>query len=375
VRGSVKSIAKSPIPINARVLGIGFEGFADASLNYRLAGGVAALTGDLILQQSKVDISTDVIYRRPSIGVSETSLLFNLGIGLGKGVRVSFAPRGIPIIMGNGDPSSRLSIIYDQAKGDYLLKGEALIRGGEAFYINRSFFIKSARILFNENPDKFNPLVTINAEARDSNEAGPVTVYLRAENAPLRDFRPRLSSSPPMSEIQIAAMLGQSLVGMDPSLSDYKDLNLARGLIGVSEIFDLFPQANIIKGFETRVRELLGIDVFYLRSKVVRQLLYDVSGQSAKGRNTEQLIADYLDGTSLYAGMYLGPVIFAFGEARLREDPLVSPLPLALDSEIGVEFDTPFGLLQWSVAPKVRELEFFPTIRDQSLSLSWRLFL
>jgi hypothetical protein len=43
---------------------------------------------------------------------------------------------------------------------------------------------------------------------------------------------------------------------------------------------------------------------------------------------------------------------------------------LSLDSELGVEFDTPFGLVQWTMAPSSPESLF---ISDQSLSVSWKL--
>jgi hypothetical protein len=78
----------------------------------------------------------------------------------------------------------------------------------------------------------------------------------------------------------------------------------------------------------------------------------------------------YLDQTEIYAGKYLGDKVFFSGSARLREDPLVDTSRLRLDSEIGIEFDTPFGLVQWKIAPSRPENLF---ISDQSLSLSWRL--
>ena len=41
-----------------------------------------------------------------------------------------------------------------------------------------------------------------------------------------------------------------------------------------------------------------------------------------------------------------------------------------LDSELGVELDSPFGLIQWNLDPKHWDDLL---ISDQSLSISWKL--
>ena len=53
-----------------------------------------------------------------------------------------------------------------------------------------------------------------------------------------------------------------------------------------------------------------------------------------------------------------------------NDDPLAGYYKPELDSELGVELDTPFGLIQWNLAPKHWEDLL---ISDQSLSISWKL--
>ena len=121
-------------------------------------------------------------------------------VRFGRRVHIFFPSSDFPVISGFSDPSSRLAIRYDQSSEDFSLKGAVALRGGQVFYIQRNFFLKNGKIVFNEGTDRFEPRVTLLAELRDSNDAGPVTITLRADNAPLSTFKPRLSSDPAMTD-------------------------------------------------------------------------------------------------------------------------------------------------------------------------------
>ena len=364
LKATLRSAADSQVRMDAKLLGISVAGNADFSLDADFRGDTVFLKGDVALGKSTVLVSPEVwantAAAQPPPEPGRLFLSVDMGVGFGRGAQVLFPSKDLPIVTGYADRGSALSIRYDQATNDLLLKGSVALRGGEVFYIQRNFFLKSARMAFNESIERFDPRVTLLAELRDRNDSGPVVITLSATNAPIASFQPRLSSDPPMTEAQIAALLGQNLLGMESE----NDLSLLNAAVSTSEFI---PQFNVTKAFESRVREALGLDIFYLRTQVLQRLVIDLS---AGGSASQDLVGSYLDQTSLYAGKYVGDSIFVYGTASIREDPLVRAIGLRLDSELGAELETPFGLVQWTLTPSSPESLF---MRDQSISISWKL--
>ncbi|MDP3179701.1 MAG: translocation/assembly module TamB domain-containing protein, partial [Spirochaetaceae bacterium] len=363
LKGTIKSAAGPKVKLKTVLLGIQAQGDANLDFKASLDGDVVNLDGDVSLDKAVVVVSPETIAGAPPGPPGEAPTLFlalTTRLRFGRGAQVFFPSREFPIVAGYAEPSSALAISYSQADEDFSVRGDISLRGGDVFYIQRNFFLKSAKISFNENTTRFDPRVTVLAELRDRNDEGPVLVTLRADNAPISSFKPRLISDPPMTEAQIAALLGANLFGLDED----SQLDIRHALISGTEFI---PQLNVIKSFERKVRELLGLDIFYLRTRMLQRWLIDLSFNEMSGVNT---LGHYLDETSAYAGKYLSDSIFAHGAARLREDPLAASGALRLDWEAGVEFDTPYGLVQWTIAPSNPNTLF---ITDQSLSLSWRL--
>jgi len=373
---SARSAPGGLVRVDATVTGIEIDGDASFDLRMELRGDTVFLGGDIDLAKASVLVSPEVwASNAGKAGPPQRRAAFiavDFDVGLSRGVQVLFPSRDFPVVSGYADRASELKIAYDQGANDLLLKGTVALRGGDVFYIQRNFFLKSAQLVFNESIDRFDPRVTVLAELRDRSDTGPVLITLRADNAPITSFQPSLSSDPAMTEGQIAALLGQNLLGLESG----EDLDIRRAAISGAEFI---PRFNVTKAFESRVREALGLDIFYLRTQLIQRWLIDISDPSvaAGDAGTEagarsDPLASYLDETSLYAGKYLGESIFVHGSARLSEndDPLVPSSVLRLDLELGAEFDTPFGLLQWTVNPSSPESLY---IKDQSISLSWKL--
>jgi hypothetical protein len=371
IRIGMRSLASTIVPIETKILGVTIKGFAVPNLDLRIMGSVLSVKGKLELRKTDITVTPETLAGGVEATQAPSSLLdIDLGISFAKSVRVFFPDRNYPIIAGNTEPSSHLSVRYDQAREDMSVKGEVLMRGGEAFYIQRNFFLRSAKLVFNESSNKpFDPLVSMRAELRDSTAEGPIIVTLRADSVPVASFKPRLTSVPPKSESDIALLLGQNLLGV----ADGGDLNLAN--IAISGM-DFVPQLNLTKAFEASVREALNLDVFYIHSLTLQRLLFAVAnpGSGAAVKGLGENLKDYLGDTSVFAGKYLSDSVFAHASARLTSEPLV-PLQMfgvGLDSEVGVDFETPFGLLQWTFQPKHPEQLF---IDDQSFNLTWKLSL
>jgi hypothetical protein len=363
ISGHVRTVPGSALAVKAQVLGVKADGLAQADLDFTVAAGTLGISGSLVVQKCVASINPAGFMKRPSAGPSPLFYDVDLSIGFGPGVRVYFPSPELPVVMGNADPSSALTIKYSQESGELTFKGTTVLRAGEVFYIQRDFFLKSAKIVFNETADHFDPLVTLYAERRVRTDKGPVLIRLSADSVPLFDLRPRLSSDPPMGEGQIATLLGANLLGA----SEGEDFSLKKAVIAGSE---LVPGLDVATVFEEKVREALGLDIFFVQTQLVQRWVMDLAGLGTD--RSQGSLASYLDDSTIYAGKYIGDNIFLHASAFFQKDPLVPSGPLRLDSEFGIELEAPFGLLSWSVAPKTPQSLF---ISDQSLSLSWKLRL
>jgi len=360
-----RSLESTQVPLKTRFLGMNISGTADADILLSAEDGRFNLTGALTIPRAEIVIDPSII----QYGGDEDRVVpridtrIDLDVRIGKGVTVYFPSKEFPVIIGQADPSSRLSVSYDDKQQSYALKGSAVLRGGNLFYIQRNFFLKNGKMVFNENQYSFDPRVTLEAELRTRRGEDTVKILLKAENASLVNFQPTLESTPSLSQTEIAALLGSELIAADEGA----DLDIRRTLITST---DILPQLNFINIFERNTRQLLGLDLFYLRTELVQRWLLDVArlDEDTEGGVT---LADYLDNTSIFAGKYLRDDVFIRGSLRLQQDqPLVNRSSLRLDSEIGFELATPFFLFDWNLAFLHPEDLF---ISDNSFRFTWKL--
>jgi translocation and assembly module TamB len=188
-----------------------------------------------------------------------------------------------------------------------------------------------------------------------------VRITLSAVRSPLENLNPALSSVPYYPETQLIALMSGSVLAADTT----QTLDIREAAIASSEFI---PQLNIFKTFEQSVQKALGMDIVYIRSTFMQRWLLDLTKPSTEA-NAEDPLARYLDQSELYLGKYITNSVFLHAGLRFREDPLVSSSRLRLDSEFGIELDSPFGLINWSITPSSDEGSL---VTGQQLSLSWR---
>jgi len=218
-------------------------------------------------------------------------------------------------------------------------------------------------MVFNENQYSFDPRVTLEAELRTRSEGESIKITLRAENQSLMNLQPTLESTPSLTQSEIASLLGSDLLASD----DGSDIDIRRTLIAST---DIIPQLNFVNVFERNTRQLLGLDIFYLKTEIVQRWLLDVANLDTDIDN-DVTLADYLDNTSIFLGKYIRDDVFFHAMLQLQQDnPLVNKSSLRLDSEIGFELTTPFFLFDWSLALLHPEDLF---ISDNSFSFTWKL--
>ena len=185
---------------------------------------------------------------------------------------------------------------------------------------------------------------------------------------PISQFKPRFESIPPMSQTDVYAALGQNL--RDELGGDFYGLSSA--LLITSDIFSRF---GVVRTLEQRVRDLLNLDLFSIRTHILQNVLSEqlIPGDSPQVA-TSSSIGKYLDNTTLFLGKYFGNDIFIEAMVRLRTNQaLLSNLDagddLYVDSEIRLEWRTPLFLLELSLLPDI--LDPLSSIKRASLGLSW----
>ncbi len=355
----------SVVVLSTKIAGITLiDTRAQLDIALSLDAGTVVAAGSVYLDrgQALIDPQGFGPEAQQPIDPNAPSFRIDASISFGKQLEVYLPDANLPIIRGFTLPGSLLSLKFDSGSGEYSLDGAIDLRSGYVFYYLRNFFIRSAKIEFAENTNKFNPLVTVDAELRESGREGLVRINLSTEKAPLSNLNPRLSSIPFYSETELIAIMSGGVLAVDTS----KSLTIREAAIASSEFI---PQLNIFKSFEQRVQKALGMDIVFIRSSFMQRWLLDLTKPSSEP-NAEDPLARYLDQSELYMGRYLTDSAFFHASLRFREDPLVSSSRLRLDSEFGIEFDSPFGQINWSITPFMGEGSL---VSGQELSLSWRL--
>jgi hypothetical protein len=363
---NVASDKDSVINVSTKIAGITvIDAKAKVDLVLSLENDVLVADGSVFFERGQVLINPQGFLPAPGAEPPDPAALayrIRASMTFGKQLEIYLPDNNIPLVRGFTSPGSALKLQYDSVSQEFSLDGQIDLRTGYVLYYLRNFFLKSGSIEFAENNAKFNPLITASAELRESNAVGTVKIMLDAEKSPLNDLKPRLSSVPFYTETELVSMMSGGVLAVDTSDDS---LNLREAAIASSEFI---PQLNIFKRFEQGVQKALGLDIVLIRSSFIQRWLLDLT-KPATEANPEDPLARYLDQSELYVGKYITDSAFLHGGLKIKEDPLVSSSRLRLDSEFGIELESPLGLINWSITPSWDEGSF---VTGQELSLSWR---
>ena len=190
----------------------------------------------------------------------------DLKVTSGPGVEFYWPSVRLPVLRTFAAAGEKLSIYSNSATDEYSLTGDIKIQGGEVFYFSQSFFIKEGSIVFNENETKFDPHFTARAELRErTSENKEVKISLIADDTPLSQFSPRFESNPPLSENEIFALLGESVYTQFGG----EDITFGSALLGAGAYSTQL--IGIFRPFETRMKNMLNLDLFTIRTNVLQQ--------------------------------------------------------------------------------------------------------
>jgi hypothetical protein len=201
-------------------------------------------------------------------------------------------------------------------------------------------------------------------------EGEVVNISLILDKMPVSQFTPRFESDPPLSDIEIFSILG---TGVFTQIGNEQiDLTSALRLTG-----DLVTQFGLIQSFEKKVKDILNLDLFSIRTQMIQNILIDRFIDTGTARDNIYLdsFGSYLDNTSLYLGKYFGDDIFLQAVVQistqeiLESGQLNATNELFVESSVSFEWQTPLFLLGITVKPDFDDP--LASIQNTSLDLSW----
>lgn len=314
------------------------------------------VTGSLTMNEARITLGEWV--EAPFVP-EEPPTFVSLQITTGKRIEFFWPSETLPVVRTTASPGGKLAVTYRGDTGAYTVTGATDVHGGEIFFFDRSFILKEGRITFKEDQRSFDPRISARAEIREWNPTSGEEVKIRLDiDDRLNSFSPRFSSDPPLPEPEIFALLGA------PFTQQAGGQGLLSSAVMLSS--DVLSRFGLLRPFEQRVRELLGLDMVSVRTQVIQNILAEKVLGLAGGNP--------LDNTSLTLGKYLGDDLFLEMLVRLQaaRGPSGLPLPgrgLSSEFELNLEWDTPFFLLEWSFLPRNPDALF---LTDNSLALKWR---
>ncbi|WP_033301874.1 translocation/assembly module TamB domain-containing protein [Sediminispirochaeta bajacaliforniensis] len=330
------------------------------------------LSGDLVLNDASITLQNKQNQKTKSNQETKQrrkrDFTLDLKITSGKRVEFFWPTINFPILRSFAETEQSVIIRFDSAERSFGLKGSIGIQGGEISYLQRNFLITKGDIEFNENADRFDPRLSVEAVLREIDDDGkPLKIYLTVDDQPLSKFEPKFSSDPAMSDAEIITILGASL----PSRigSEAIDLTTSLALTG-----SLVTQLGIIGTFESRVKDVLNVDLFSIRTQMIQNLIIDRLGSALGNEDYEGSdLSQYLDNTTIFLGKYFGNDLFIQGTLQIQAnqvtDQIVNKNDLYINSEISLEWKTPLFLLELAIEPDFENP--IDTLDNTSLGLSW----
>jgi hypothetical protein len=386
----------TPIPYKLNVIGFLANGNAAGKFLLGLENKVLNLTGDLIANNTELGLSIDDILSRGDREYSEQRIpvIVNMTVTTGPVVEFIWPNTNMPILRANPEMGTVANIFADTANRQYSINSDIVLRSGEIYYFDRSFYIRQGNLVFRENELKFSPRISARAEIRDRTDSGLVTISMIIDNQPLFSFDPRFEASPALTQLEIYSLLGHNFYAQSgtetaaASSDNAQKLLLSSTTDVMAQVLastDFFGQFAAVRQFERMVRNTLNLDMFSVRTKFLQNAVVtnvtnatsaanaantansNTTGQNPVDRNSR--VGNYFDNTTVFVGKYVGQDMFIQGMLAVRYDENKTTLSgLKFEPDIGIELQSPLFNIRW---------DFFPYnpqnwwVNDNSITLYW----
>ncbi len=361
-RFQVATQSGQSVPIDYRSADLIAEGRAMGRLKIQGTPGVTNVTGDLVV------FATSITLGDPELAIElPDDTVTNVDVSVTTQGRAEFIwpSRDLPVLRAFAERGQTVNITSRSATEQYSVKGTVNVQGGEIYYFDRSFFIREGRIIFNESEEGFDPRLQARAEVREVSAEGPVRIFLIVEEERLSSLTPRLESSPPLTTEEIVSILGQEFLAS----GDDGSINVSSALLLPADVLQLA----VLSRVENRLRDLLGLDLLSVRTQVLENVVTGAGGTQQPLDSPQPSFGQYLNNTTLFLGKYVGSdlfleMLFEVGQTAPNQEALVNVGDVGFGAEIGIEWQTPFFLLNWSFAPRNPETLF---VTDTRFEFSW----
>lgn len=337
--------------------------------------GDANLNLDLYLERKNLDVTGKIFAENAEFGVELTKMIsqfenrssLNLNVALEVNMGTHVRLTVDPVLRAIFVPGGKLNVGYE-SDSQVVLDGKLFLKSGDVGYLNRNFYIKEGYLKFSTDDEGFNPLMTVRAETRERDSNGEsVTISLSAENQYLLDFSPRFTAVPAKSEAEIQSLLGQIMSGDSDSVGTF-----------LFSAGDYAIQSFVGRKFENTLRDFFNFDIFSLRTNIIQNTLsYGLTQQKDKQNRNAISAGNFFDNSTVYIGKYLGSALyvdamlnFQYDEKRVGDTTTVGGL--IFKPEFGLELESPFVNIRWSVAPDIDAIIHKQYVPSSSLSLSWK---
>jgi hypothetical protein len=354
---------ETPIPFKFDITGFLAKGLTSGDLKLSMEDLVFDVRGDLIAEETEIGLNTDEMAQGTDMFADiRRPVVLDINVTTGRKVEFVWPSADFPMLQASADMGTRVSVSTDTLARRFSLNSDVKIRSGEIFYFERSFYIREGSLSFRENEIQFDPRISARAEVRDRTNEGPVTIYMIAENAPLLSFTARFESSPPLSQMEIFALLGQNLTGAP--VDDTGSIQRAF----VNSTTDLLAQFSVIRQLERTIREFLRLDMFSFRTQALQNAVFQATGlQNPVDRIGR--VGNYFDNTTVFLGKYVGRDMFVQGMVSMRYDENKTSLGgLTFEPDLGVELESPLFNIRWDFTPTHPENWY---MNDNSITLTW----
>ncbi|GHV83393.1 hypothetical protein AGMMS50212_07330 [Spirochaetia bacterium] len=357
--------SKHPIPIGLDISGFLADGKASGKLNIEKNEMVMRISGDVVCDEAELTMNFEN-NRANQAEERDSTLAIQTDITLTSGRKVEFLwPNAdFPILRANAASGSHLAIMSDSQSEHFSVKGDVGLRGGELFYFQRSFYIRTGSLTFNETELSFDPHITTRAESRDRANSGAVTISMVIDDQPIRNFSPRLESNPPLSQVEILTLLGEKLTGTPGE-------NNAIEQAFVTSTADVLAQFGVVRSFERVIRDFLHIDMFSVRTQALQNAI--LLNTLQRTNQIEPRIGNYFDNTTVFLGKYIGTDLFIQAMVSLRYDEnRVEWGGLSIEPDLSIDFKAPIVDIRWEIMPRHGESLWIPDNRI-TISKKWSL--
>ncbi|MCQ2604520.1 MAG: translocation/assembly module TamB [Spirochaetia bacterium] len=366
---------KKGVRIDDTFYGIDVDGYVSGTMDITWAGKTIWIDGDLLVNDCICNIGkseeTEPVH-------DYSDYMIDVNLRSGDGVEFFWPTQKLPVLRATAARNQQVHIQFDTNSQMFSFDGQVNFKGGDIFYFSNNFFIKEGYIIFNENQDKFDPIVTINAEMRTlTRDNEKVKLFFLIDDTPLSHFLPRIESVPALSQTELYEILGNALVGGQVADDDRNTMStLANAGSYGTQLIGLF------RPLERTAKDFLHLDLFSIRAQLSDKIFNDRRNEQKSNVDMKQISSNtYFNNIDIFVGKYFGKNFFLDATLRFSKWDFDTfeyydyDMPnffntMYLESEINLEANTPLFILNVGLFPKFGNLT--DSLLDTTIGLSWR---